>query len=287
MGRVAVNGRTVTELGTRADPHRDRIAIDGKPLRAAAPPAYIVLNKPVGVMTTLADPGGRPTVRDLIAGVRQRVFPVGRLDFHSAGLLLLTNDGDLAMRLTHPRYGVQKTYEVKVKGRPEPAQLAALAQGVRLPDGVSAPAAVRILEAGERKTWLAITLSEGKNRQVRRMCEGVGLSVEKLVRVALGPLKLGKLPPGAWRRLEPAELDALRTAASGRAQAGRPVVGAPARRQHRALPPPRGGRRPVRAEPAAARGPHGERSRAHDVTGESLPDRRRTPRSHRPRRRPG
>jgi len=204
----------VTELGTRANPQRDRIAIDGKPLRSAAPPVYILLNKPVGVMTTLIDPGGRPTVRDLVAGVRQRVFPVGRLDFHSAGLLLLTNDGELALRLTHPRYGVRKTYEVKVKGRPEAAQLAALARGVRLAEGVSGPAAVRVMEASERKTWLSITLAEGKNRQVRRMCDGVGLDVEKLVRVALGPLKLGKLPAGAWRHLEPDEVAALRGASA-------------------------------------------------------------------------
>jgi 23S rRNA pseudouridine2605 synthase len=239
-GRVTVNGRTVTELGTRANPHRDRIAIDGKPLRAAPPPVYILLHKPVGVMTTLIDPQGRPTVRDLVAGVRQRVFPVGRLDFHSAGLLLLTNDGELALRLTHPRYGIRKTYEVKVKGRPAPEQLRALARGVRLPDGVSAPAIVRVLEPGERKTWLAITLAEGKNRQVRRMCGAVGLSVEKLTRVALGPLALGKLPPGAWRHLEPHELAALRaaTAAPRAHRAGDPSGGArhpaPPRRRSRA-----------------------------------------------------
>jgi 23S rRNA pseudouridine2605 synthase len=211
-GRVSVNGRTVTELGTKANPHRDRITIDGKPLRAAAPAAYILLNKPVGVMSTLVDPAGRPTVRDLLAGVRQRVFPVGRLDFHSAGLLLMTNDGELALRLTHPRYGVKKTYEVKVKGHAEPTQLATLARGVRLPDDMTAPAVVRVLEAGERKTWLSITLAEGKNRQVRRMCEAVGLPVEKLVRISLGPLTLGKLPPGAWRHLDADELAKLRAA---------------------------------------------------------------------------
>jgi len=210
----------VTTLGTRAHPQRDRIAIDGKPLRAAAPLAYILLNKPVGVMTTLADPEGRPTVRDLLGGVRQRVFPVGRLDYHSAGLLLLTNDGDLALRLTHPRYGVRKTYQVKVKGHPEPTQLAALAQGVRLPDGVTGPAAVRVLSTRERKAWLELTLAEGKNREVRRMCEAVGLPVEKLVRVALGPLKLGKLAVGAWRHLEPAELAKLHAAT----QTARPLV---------------------------------------------------------------
>ncbi len=210
-GRVTVNGRTVTELGTRAHPQRDRIAIDGKPLRTAAPPTYILLHKPAGVMTTLVDPGGRATVRDLLVGVRQRVFPVGRLDYHSAGLLLLTNDGELALRLTHPRYGIKKTYHVKVKGRPEGAQLRALASGVRLPDGVTAPAQVRVIEMGDRKAWLAITLAEGKNRQVRRLCEAVGLSVEKLTRVALGPLKLGTLPPGAWRVLSDAELATLKT----------------------------------------------------------------------------
>jgi 23S rRNA pseudouridine2605 synthase len=233
-GRVTVNGRTVTELGTRAHPQRDRIAIDGKPLRAAAPLAYILLHKPVGVMTTLSDPQGRPTVRDLLVGVRQRVFPVGRLDFHTSGLLLLTNDGELALRLTHPRYGVKKTYEVKVKGRPEPAQLAALARGVRLPDGVSAPAQVRVIEPGERKTWISITLAEGKNRQVRRMCEAVGLSVEKLTRIALGPLKLGNLPAGAWRPLTPDELALLQSPPP------------PARRAARTVTPPRARPRPKR-----------------------------------------
>ena len=179
-----------------------------------APLVYILLNKPVGVMTTLIDPQGRPTVRDLLAGVRQRVFPVGRLDFHSAGLLLLTNDGELALRLTHPRYGIRKTYEVKVKGRPEPAQLAALAQGVRLPDGVDrAGRWCASLEAGERKTWLAITLAEGKNRQVRRMCDAVGLSVEKLVRVALGPLDARQ---AAARRLAPPRAARARRPARGR-----------------------------------------------------------------------
>jgi len=214
-----VNGKTVTELGTRASPPRDRIAIDGRPLPSAAPLAYILLNKPVGVMTTMVDPAGRPTVRELLHGVRRRVFPVGRLDFRSAGLLLFTNDGELAMRLTHPRYGITKTYEVKVKGQPAPDQLAALARGVRLPDGVTGPASVRILTAREHKAWLEITLTEGKNREVRRMCEAVGLPVEKLVRVALGPLKLGKLPVGAWRPLTPEELDRLHAAVRSTATA--------------------------------------------------------------------
>ena len=242
-GRVTVNGQTVTELGTRAHPQRDKIAIDGKPLRAAAPLAYIMLHKPVGVMTTLVDPEGRPTVRDLLVGVRQRVFPVGRLDYHSSGLLLLTNDGALALRLTHPRYGVKKTYHVKVKGRPEPAQLATLARGVRLSDGTSAPAEVRIIESRQQKAWLQITLAEGKNRQVRRMCEAVGLSVEKLTRVALGPLKLGKLPSGAWRWLDPEEMELLLS----------PPRHAPPRHERPAAPPARKRREHHAAAPPARR----------------------------------
>ena len=162
------------------------------------------------MVTTLDDPQGRPTVRELLKGVRARVFPVGRLDYHSAGLLLLTNDGELALRLTHPRYGIRKTYQVKVKGDPQPSQLAALASGVRLADGTTNPADVHILRQRDHKAWLSITLAEGKNRQVRRMCEAVGLSVEKLVRVAFGALKLGALAPGAWRHLEPGEVELLR-----------------------------------------------------------------------------
>jgi 23S rRNA pseudouridine2605 synthase len=212
-GRVSVNGRVVTELGTKADPSRDKISIDGRLVQAAQTAIYLALNKPTGVVTTLSDPEGRPTVRDLLGRLRERVFPVGRLDFHSAGLLLLTNDGELAQRLTHPRYGVHKAYRVKVKGRVVPEQIEQLTKGVALRDGMSAPARVRIVEAGERKTWLEITLAEGKNRQVRRRCEAVGLSVEKLSRIAFGPLKLGKLEVGAVRALTEAEVVKLRRAA--------------------------------------------------------------------------
>jgi 23S rRNA pseudouridine2605 synthase len=200
----------VTELGTKADPTRDKISIDGRPVRPEQTAIYLALNKPTGVVTTMSDPEGRPTVRDILGRMRQRVFPVGRLDFHSAGLLILTNDGELAQRLTHPRYGVRKTYRVKVKGRVVPEQTEQLSKGVALHDGVSAPAQVRIVEAAERKTWLEITLAEGKNRQVRRMCEGVGLSVEKLSRIAFGPLKLGKLAVGAVRPLTEGEVRKLR-----------------------------------------------------------------------------
>jgi len=205
-GRVQVNGRVVTELGTKANPRTDRITVDGRPLRPADEPLYIVLHKPVNVVTTLADPQGRPTVRDYLRDVRARVFPVGRLDFHSAGLLLLTNDGELALRLTHPRYGIRKVYHVKVEGVPTGATVAQLAAGVTLVEGRTAPATVRVLRSREGKTWLEMTLSEGRKREIRRMCESVGHRVEKLRRVALGPLKLGTLQPGAHRALTAREV---------------------------------------------------------------------------------
>ena len=200
----------VTQLGTKANPGTDRITIDGRPLRPAGEPLYILLNKPVGVVTTLFDPEGRPTVRDLLPDVRARVFPVGRLDFHSSGLLLLTNDGELALRLTHPRYGIRKTYRVKVKGTPGPEALAQLAAGVRLEEGVTAPAEVRIERNQEGASWIEITVSEGRKREVRRMCERVGHPVEKLTRARLGPLKLGKLAPGEHRPLTEREVHELR-----------------------------------------------------------------------------
>ncbi len=213
---MQVNGETVTRLGTTADPRRDRILVDDRPIGAPPSPLYFLLHKPVGVVSTLKDPQGRPTVRDLLRGVHERVFPVGRLDYASAGLLLLTNDGELTERLLHPRYQLPRTYHAKVSGVPTPGTLQALRQGVRLEDGtVSAPATVQILRASETKTWLALTLREGRNREVRRMCAAVGYSVEKLVRVRFGPLVLDGLPVGAYRPLTPAEIRALkRTAAS-------------------------------------------------------------------------
>jgi 23S rRNA pseudouridine2605 synthase len=202
----------VTQLGTKAIPGTDRITIDGRLLPVADEPVYILLHKPVGVVTTLADPEGRPTVRDYVPEVRTRVFPVGRLDFHSSGLLLLTNDGELALRLTHPRYGVRKTYRVKVKGVPAPEALAQLAAGVRLEDGVTAPAEVRVDRSADGKTWLEITVREGRKHEVRRLCERIGHPVEKLTRVRLGPLTLGKLAPGAHRSLSDREVAELRRA---------------------------------------------------------------------------
>ena len=209
-----MNRKTVTQPGATADPHHDRITIDGKPLPTLPAYSYFLLHKPVGVVSTLADPQGRPTVRELLsARVSQRLFPVGRLDYDSSGLLLMTNDGELTHRLTHPRYQVSKTYRVKVYGLPDRAALERLRQGVSLPEGQTAPAEVKLLKASERTSWLEITVSEGRKRQVRHMCEAVGHPVTKLIRVCLGPLSLGNLPAGAFRPLTPQELHALRRAA--------------------------------------------------------------------------
>lgn len=202
----------VTELGTKASPSRDRITVDGKPVHLAQDLVYLILHKPIGVVTTMSDPQGRPSIGQMIAGMRPRVYPIGRLDFHTAGLLLLSNDGELALRLTHPRYGIRKTYRVKVKGDVNSEALDVLRRGVPLSDGRTQPAFVRIAERSERKAWIEITIAEGKHRQVRRMCEHVGLSVEKLVRTRLGPITLGNLLPSNFRQLTSEEVSKLRRA---------------------------------------------------------------------------
>lgn len=204
----------VQELGTRADPTRDRITVDG---RSAQPTRflYYAFHKPVGVVSTLSDPEGRPAIGDVVKGLRTRVFPVGRLDYESSGLVLLTNDGELAQRLSHPRYGIPKVYRVKVKGHPDERALGRLRRGIRLEDGMTAPADVVVENELERKTRLTVVLHEGRQRQLRRMCEAVGHPVDRLSRVAIGPVKLGSLPAGEVRELRAPELEALRRAARG------------------------------------------------------------------------
>lgn len=205
-GRVAVNGKVVTELGTKADPEKDRITLDGKPLRLKSERVYLLLYKPVGYVTTLKDPEGRPVVTDLLKGVGERVYPVGRLDYNTEGLLLLTNDGDWTNRLAHPRHEVEKEYIVKVRGRVSPEQVKRLASGVELDDGRTAPARVKIVQESDRNSRLSITIHEGRYRQVRRMCEAVSLMVVSLKRVRYGFLDLGELKPGEFRRLTPQEV---------------------------------------------------------------------------------
>jgi 23S rRNA pseudouridine2605 synthase len=208
-GRVAVNGTVVTELGSKADPDKDRITLDGKPLRLKLERVYLLLYKPSGYVTTLKDPEGRPTVTDLVKGVGERVYPVGRLDYNTEGLLLLTNDGDWANRLAHPRHEVEKEYLVKVRGRVAPDQIKRLADGVKLDDGTTAPARVMIVHESERNSRLTITIHEGRYRQVRRMCEAVNLAVASLKRTRYGFLDLGELRPGEYRRLTPQEVTLL------------------------------------------------------------------------------
>ena len=201
-GRVRVNGSVVARAETRIDPGRDRVQVDGRCVGDLGEALVIALNKPAGYVTTRTDPGGRPTVYDLVAGVRRWVFPVGRLDRDSAGLLVLTNDHRLGERLTSPAAHVPKTYHVRVRGVPDPAALRALAEGIPLDDGLTRPAGVRVLGAVRDGTlWLEVTLTEGRNRQLRRMCAAVGHDVLDLVRVGIGGLALGDLAPGHWRRL--------------------------------------------------------------------------------------
>ena len=212
QGRVSVNGRVVKELGAKAVLGKDDICLDGEAIKPEAEKVVVALFKPRNCVTTLHDPQGRATVADLVKGISVRVYPVGRLDYDAEGLLLLTNDGDLAHRLQHPRYKVAKTYLVKIRGRPPEEALTQLQQGIRLEDGITAPAELHVLEDDNRTTWLTLTLREGRNHQVKRMCAAVGCPVLKLRRTQIGPIDLGELKPGKSRRLKVREVRALRQA---------------------------------------------------------------------------
>ena len=214
-GRVTVNGVVAREMGTKAG-IRDDIRVDGRRVKAAERLRYILLNKPTGHVTTRADPQHRPTVMDLLAGVRESVYPVGRLDFDTAGLLLLTNDGDLAARLTHPRHGVERTYEARVAGMPDEQDLATLRAGIPLDGRRTLPAEARLVNAGHRDRHgiLVLTIREGRNRQVRRMCEAVGHPVDTLRRTRFGPIGDRHLPVGQWRDLTEGEVRMLKALTS-------------------------------------------------------------------------
>src|SRR5713226_4455119 len=228
-GRVVVNGNVVTELGSKADPEHDHIRVDGKLLHGSQRPVYLLLNKPKGFVTTMSDPERRPTVMDLVRGVGSRVYPVGRLDYASEGLLLLTNDGDLAHRLMKAASHVTKTYVVKVAGTPAAEGLERLRRGLmisaeskfhpkglrndnRKPERVkTAPTKIRLVRESDNP-WYEVTLTEGRNRQIRRMFEEIGHHVEKIKRVRYGPLELD-VHPGEFRRLTPQEVTRLKSAA--------------------------------------------------------------------------
>lgn len=215
-GRVSVNGQIVTELGTKADPATDTIAVDGKPIHAAQRFVYLLLNKPKGYVTTTHDPEGRPTVLQLLGNLPERVYPVGRLDYASEGLLLLTNDGALAQQLTKAASHVPKTYHVKISGKPSKPSLQKLRNGITIPLDDRrvklSPTKIHLLQDAPNP-WYEITLIEGRNRQIRRMFQQIGHHVEKIKRVQLGPLSLD-VPPGKFRPLTEKEVLRLKNLAS-------------------------------------------------------------------------
>jgi len=221
-GRVEVDGHVVRTMGTRVDP-RSRIAIDGRAVAAPPKHRYLMLNKPAGVLSTARDERGRATVVSLVDGgvppgasrvppgaLKVRIYPVGRLDADSEGLILLTNDGDWAEHVLHPRYGHEREYEVTAAGEVTPAAIAQLRRGVRLEEGVARVVSVRLLSRAQRGARLRVVLRTGWKRQIRRMCAAVGLRVTRLVRVRVGSLRLGALGPGSWRDLTPREVAGLR-----------------------------------------------------------------------------
>jgi pseudouridine synthase len=223
-GRVSVNERTVTELGTKADPDADEVRVDGRRIHATTRRRYLLLYKPRGYVTTRADPQGRRTVLDLLKGVREYLYPVGRLDYDTEGLLLLTNDGELTATLTHPRHGTERTYEAEVVGNPDESALARLRGGIILNGRRTRPARVVRLPAAGRADLrvLRITIKEGRNRQVRRMCNAVGHPVRSLVRTRFGSVRDRRLRPGEWRDLTPAEVRALQRSTTTTATAKPP-----------------------------------------------------------------
>ncbi len=207
-GRVTVNGTVIRELGAKADPLLDRIEVDGRPLPKPGDRVYLVLHKPQGYVTTVKDPRRRRTVMDLVAPV-PGLHPVGRLDYDTSGLLLLTNDGDFTLAVTHPRFGMAKIYEATLRGRPSELALQKLREGITLDDGPTQPAEVVRLGHEGSSTHVQVSIHEGRNRQVRRMFEAIGHPVLRLKRTAVGPVKLGNLDPGQVRHLSPKEIETL------------------------------------------------------------------------------
>jgi pseudouridine synthase len=213
-GRVSVNGKIVETLGFKADPSRDHIKVNEKRLAPFEPKVILLLNKPRGYLSTVQDPKGRPTIMDLLQGVKWRIYPVGRLDFDAEGLLLLTNDGDLAHLLSHPRFSIPKTYLVKVAGVPEEKKLMRLRRGVMLEDGEARAVSCSLIRQGEKNSWVRVVVTEGRNHLVKRMFLAVGHTVLKLNRIEYGPVLLGDLPFGQFRYLTHAEVEKLKAQSS-------------------------------------------------------------------------
>jgi len=209
-GRVMVNGRVIDTLGLKTDPLKDAIKVDGERLTGFEPKMTLLLNKPRGYLATVKDPKGRPTVMDLLKHLKLRIYPVGRLDLDAEGLLLLTNDGELANRLAHPKFSIPRTYLVKVGGVPEGKELARLKRGVMLEDGRARVVACSILRHKEKNSWVQVVVTEGRNRLVKRMFLAIGHPVLKLKRIQFGPIQLGDLPFGQFRHLTAEEMAKLK-----------------------------------------------------------------------------
>lgn len=208
-GRVRVNGITVTEAGIKIDPYNDRVEVDGEIISPSEKRVYVMLNKPEGYVSTARDQFGRPTVLDLVKEIKERVYPVGRLDYDSGGLLLLTNDGELTYGLTHPRHGVAKTYIATVAGRPTSREINRIKRGVPLDGRITSPADIELVKRTNKDSVYRVIIHEGRNRQVRRMFEKIGYTVISLKRIAIGSLELGPLPSGKWRFLKESEVRGL------------------------------------------------------------------------------
>jgi pseudouridine synthase len=208
-GRVCVNNEVITELGAKADASKDEIRVDGKRISAEKTKYYIALHKPAGYVTTMRDPQGRSTVMDLIKGVPERIYPVGRLDYHSKGLLLLTNDGDFAQKVQHPRFEQPKAYRVKIQGHLSKEDLKRLSKGVALSDGVFKPENLKVEKINDQSCWLCLTIKEGRNREIRRGLGAIGHRVSSLIRYSIGNITLNGLKEGEWRHLTSAEIRRL------------------------------------------------------------------------------
>ena len=217
-GRVSVNGAVVLELGSKADAGHDVIELDGMAIGAAENKVYLMLNKPPGFITSVEDPQGRPTVMTLVTGIAERVVPVGRLDYETEGLLVMTNDGDFSQMLQHPRFEIERCYRVKVKGVPARIVLDKVRAGVFIDNVKTNRCQVKVVSKLDKNSWLEVRLKEGRNRQIRKMFEAVGHETIRIIRTGFGPLELGALPVGAYRFLNKIEIEAIRTFAKTPAQ---------------------------------------------------------------------
>lgn len=209
QGKVKVNGKIVSELGTKVVSGKDKVSVDGKELEPRNSSIYIMLNKPEGYITTAREQFNRPFVMDLLSDVRERVFPVGRLDMDTSGLIILTNDGDFSYKVTHPKHKINKTYIAEIKGFPDSAEMSKFRKGLRIEDYTTAPAEIRLVAKKKFSSIVEIIIHEGKNRQVKKMCEAIGHHVISLQRTALGHLELGSLPLGKWKYLTKNDIEKI------------------------------------------------------------------------------